>query len=70
MEVKGKEEKMPMETFIRWACLVDAIDVISDKCDSLGMGPDDDSWIKPNAIEKFINDRYLPMKYRLVSELQ
>lgn len=70
LEVGNGVEKMPMDTFIRWACLVDAIDVIVEKCEQLGMSKNDDSWIKPNAIEKFVKERYLSMRYKIASDLQ
>ena len=61
---------MELDTFVRWACLVDAIEVISDKCSQLGLERDDDSWIKPNAIEKFVHDRFPAMKHNIVNDLK
>lgn len=65
-----KKETMSLDMFVRWACLIDAIDVISDKCEQLGIDRDDDSWVNPGAIEKYINDRFYSMRYNIVSELQ
>jgi len=70
LEVKGQTEKMSFEMFVRWCCMVEAIQHISEKCDQLGMSPDDDSWIKPNAIEKYVNERFLSMRYHLINELE
>lgn len=70
LEVGGKTEAMPLDMFVRWACLIDAVDVISEKCEQLGLDKDDDSWIKPNAIEKFINDRFPSMKHNIISDLK
>lgn len=68
--VKGKLEKMPKDQFVRWACLIEAMDVISQKCDQLKLERSDTSWIKPNAIGKYINDRFLSMQYSLDKEIK
>jgi hypothetical protein len=70
LEVGGQTEEMPFEMFVRWACLVEAVDHITQKCNQLGMAPDDDSWIKPNAIEKYIDERFLSMRYNLAAQLE
>lgn len=66
----GKTESMPIDMFVRWACLIDAVDVISEKCDQLKLDKDDDSWINPSAIEKYINDRFYSMKHNITNEIK
>jgi hypothetical protein len=70
IDIKGKKEYMSVDTFIRWSCLIDAIDVISEKCIQMGLAHDDETWIKPNAIEKYINDRYPSMRHNIINDLQ
>jgi hypothetical protein len=70
LDINGKKEYMSIDTFIRWSCLIDAIDVISEKCTQMGLAYDDETWIKPNAIEKYINDRYPSMRYNVLMDLQ
>jgi len=68
--VKGKRELMHRDHFTRWACLLEAMDVISEKCDAMKLSRDDTSWIKPNAIGKYINDRFPSMHHSIARELQ
>lgn len=70
LEVRGKKENMPIDMFIRWACLIDAIDVISEKCQQLKIDKDDDSWINPGAIEKYIYDRFYSMRHNIMKDLE
>jgi hypothetical protein len=67
--VKGKVEQMPMSTFIRWACLIEAVEMIHEKSTQLGISERDDSWIKPNAIQKYIDDRVTTMSYEIAKQL-
>lgn len=67
--IKGKREQMPMRTFIRWACLIEAVEMIHEKSDQLGISDKDDSWIKPNAIQKYIEDRETTMSYEIAKQL-
>jgi hypothetical protein len=67
--IKGKTEHMPIETFIRWSCLIEAVEMIHEKSEQLGISEKDDSWIKPSAIQKYIDDRYTTMSYTLAKEL-
>ena len=67
--IKGKIEHMPMDTFIRWACLIEAVEMIHDKSIELGISEKDDSWIKPSAIQKYIDDRVSTMSYTIAKQL-
>ena len=41
----------------RWMSLIEAVGIISDKCDNLDMNDKDHSWIKPIAIQKYVDER-------------
>lgn len=68
MVIRGKKEQMPLDTFIRWACLIEAVEVIHDKSIELGISDKDDSWIKPTAILKYVEDRIPSMAYEINKE--
>ena len=69
LELKnGKKEEMTIEEMARWACLIEAIEFVSNKCDEIGMGDDDDCWIKPLAFQKYIDERFEAMKHDLTVE--
>jgi desulfoferrodoxin (superoxide reductase-like protein) len=56
---KGVEHVMTLETYARWMCLMEAIDVIDKtaKMHNIDLDKRTD-WIKPLAIQKYINERY------------
>jgi hypothetical protein len=56
---KGVEHVMTLETYARWMCLMEAIDVIDKtaKVHNIDLDKRTD-WIKPLAIQKYINERY------------
>jgi hypothetical protein len=56
---KGVEHVMTLETYARWMCLMEAIDVIDKtaKIHNIDLDKRTD-WIKPLAIQKYINERY------------
>ena len=50
--------------FVRWACLIEALEVVGVKVDS----SKDDKWIKPLAFQKYIQERFHSMKHDLKVE--
>lgn len=69
LEVKGKQETMSIEEFTRWACLLEAVEISSNKCEELGIDPDkDDCWVKPIAFQHYLDERYLSMLHDLTVE--
>lgn len=59
----GSVTVMGEDEFIRWMCLVEGMSVISEKCDELELPKDDNSWVKPVAIQHYINYRYPSMAH-------
>lgn len=59
---KGVEHVMTLETYTRWMCLMEAIDVIdrTAKIHNIDLDKRTD-WVKPLAIQKYINERYPAM---------
>ncbi len=56
---KGVEHVMTLETYTRWMCLMEAIDVIdrTAKIHNIDLDKRTD-WVKPLAIQKYISERY------------
>ena len=67
----GKVETMDAVSFSRWVCLVEAFDIIFEKAAQLNL--DIESFIKPVAIEHYINERFesvlCDVKYELENGL-
>ena len=59
---KGVEHVMTLETYTRWMCLMEAIDVIdrTAKIHNIDLDKRTD-WVKPLAIQKYITERYPAM---------
>ena len=71
IEVKGKKETLTVDEFVRWACLIEAVEIASNKADELGKDADkDDCWIKPIAFQHYIDERFLSMKHDIGVELR
>lgn len=55
---KGESIDMDIEEIARWSCLVEAVDIISNKGSQIGMDMDKQNWVKPIAIQKYIDERH------------
>ena len=64
----GKTYEMSIDEMARWACLVEGVEYISGKCESLGVDPESNEWVKPLAFQKYINERFEGMKHDLTVE--
>jgi hypothetical protein len=64
----GKAVTMDINELTRWACLIEGIEKVSNKCEELGIGADGDEWIKPLAFQKYIEERFHSMKHDLTVE--
>ena len=54
----------------RFACLYEGVNVASDRAEKLGYTGDTNVWIKPTALQKYIEERYLDMKYQIEQEMK
>ena len=59
---------MGIDELTRWACLLEGVEQVSNKCDELGYGKDNIEWIKPLAFQKYIDERFHSMKHDLTVE--
>ena len=62
------EDTMSVYEMSRWMSLIEAVDIISDKCKSLDMNEKDHSWIKPIAIQKYVDERTEGILFELTNQ--
>lgn len=62
------EDVMSVYEMSRWMSLIEAVDIISDKCKSLDMNDKDHSWIKPIAIQKYVDERTEGILFELTNQ--
>lgn len=65
----GSIEEMSATEFTRWACLIEAFDFIREKAEQLGVD-NLELLIKPNAIEKYIEERWISMLHDVQVEIK
>ena len=64
----GTSEEMTIETYTRWMCLVEALDVITQVAERKKIDLNNNDWVKPIALQKYINERYLSMLHDVKCE--
>jgi len=60
--------EMDVSELARWACLLESIEFISKRSGELGIKDDNLDWIKPIALQKYIDERFEAMKHDLTVE--
>jgi len=60
--------EMNIGELARWACLLEGIDFISKRSGELGIEDTNLDWIKPIALQKYIDERFEAMKHDLTVE--
>lgn len=70
VNLKDKVEEMSIETFARWMCLVEAIDCIQKKCEEEKINMEKVDWVKPIAIQHYIDERFHSMVHDVTVEQQ
>ena len=63
------EYEMSQYEVCRWFSLIEAVDIVSQKADQLGPKAEDVNWIKPIALQKYIDERTESMLFELESDL-
>lgn len=53
----GEIVDMNSDELARWCCLIEAIEVVDKKGSQVGMNMNTNSWIKPIAFQKYIDER-------------
>ena len=64
----GTSEEMTIETYTRWMCLVEALDVITQVAERKKIDLSNNDWVKPIALQKYISERYLSMLHDVKCE--
>lgn len=59
---------MSKDTFIRWLCLAEMIQITEEKARELKINLENYDWIKPIAIKKYMNERFKSMEIDLDAE--
>ena len=64
----GESLKMNQDEISRWSCLIEAVEFINKKGDQIGMDMNKGKWVKPIAIQKYIDERFDTMSEELEHE--
>ena len=67
---KGKSYDLSEYEISRWACLIEAGDIIDRKSSQLGVKGKDINWVKPIAIQKYIDERTESMLFEIQEDLK
>jgi len=59
---------MSVYELARWQCLMEAISLIDQKTQQMGLPESDNSWVKPLAIQKYVNERTESMIFDMQNE--
>lgn len=75
MDSNTKKNNISMYEFARWAALLEAVEVIADKCEDRGIdfdGPEGMKYIKPLDIQDYVNNRTdtLLMKIKTARDIE
>ena len=65
---KGNKYTMSVYELARWQCLMEAISLIDQKTQQMGLPESDNSWVKPLAIQKYVNERTESMIFDMQNE--
>jgi len=58
INLKDKTEAMSLETYSRWLCLIETIDLVCNKAKQMKVDTANNlDWIKPLAFQKYIEER-------------
>lgn len=63
MTLGGRPARVDMSKseLARWICLVEAVDIIEQKCSEFGTNMSDNFWIQPIAMQKYMDSRFETM---------
>jgi hypothetical protein len=63
----GKDE-MSYYELSRWMSLIEAVEHVGKKCDQLGVPKNSSRWIKPIALQKYVDERTEGMLFELTNQ--
>ena len=64
----GTTKIMKFDQFVRWACLIEGVEKVSEKLEEAGVDMNTNEWVKPLAFQKYVEERYHSMKHDLTVE--
>ena len=59
------DERMSYYEFSRWLSLIEGVEVIDKKCKQLGIADKSNIWIKPGALQKYVDERTESMLFEI-----
>ena len=66
---KGKTYDMSEYEICRWMSLIEAVDIIDQKANQMGVKSNNVNWVKPIAIQKYIDERTESMLFEIADDL-
>lgn len=66
---KGKAYDMSEYEICRWMSLIEAVDIIDQKANQMGVKSNNVNWVKPIAIQKYIDERTESMLFEIADDL-
>ncbi len=63
---KGEEYNMDAYEMSRWCAMLEAVEVIDKKLHQLKI-PTSDKWVKPIAIQKYVDERYQDILHETIT---
>jgi hypothetical protein len=68
IKAKNGEHVMEKDTFIRWLCLIEIIQLAEEKAKDLNVNLENLDWVKPLAFKKYMNERFKSMEIDLMAD--
>ena len=68
IDEEGQQDEMSYYELSRWMSLMEAVDVVDKKAEQLRMPKSDNSWIKPIALSKYVDERTDSMLFEITNE--
>lgn len=65
---EGNEDVMSYYELSRWMSLLEAVEVVDKKCKQMRLPDSDKSWIKPIALQKYVDERTDSMLFEITKE--
>ena len=65
----NKEYELSEYEICRWMSLIEAVDIIDKKIEQLGTKNEKINWVKPIAIQKYIDERTESMLFEVADDL-
>ena len=62
------QDEMSFYELSRWMSLVEAVEVIDKKCQQMGVPDKSNCWVKPIAIQKYVDERTDGMLFELTNQ--